>query len=156
MNGSPQPRGDRSHQAFTRGRLPQNSHLPPYRLLADDLRRQILDGHLKPGEQLPPSRALQDQYRIANMTARSAVRILRDEGLVYTTHGRGSFVADPLPARPVPDHTHPHRRDPAPRMPTQEYTELSCRIQEIADRQNTLLRYLRQAGSTDRLHPHLA
>jgi DNA-binding GntR family transcriptional regulator len=122
-------------------------------LIADDLRRQILGGRLKPGEQLPPSRVLEDRYQVANMTARSGVRILRDEGLVYTTHGRGSFVADPLPARPVPDDTHPDSAHPALRMPTREYTELSHRIQEIADRLNTLLRILRQAGSIDRL-PH--
>ncbi|ELP63897.1 hypothetical protein STRTUCAR8_05727 [Streptomyces turgidiscabies Car8] len=31
---------------------------------------------------------------MANMTARSALNVLRDEGLIYTIHGRGSFVAD--------------------------------------------------------------
>jgi GntR family transcriptional regulator len=40
----------------------------PYQLVAEDLRQQILSGRLKPGEQLPPSRALQERYRIADMT----------------------------------------------------------------------------------------
>jgi DNA-binding transcriptional MocR family regulator len=46
------------------------------------------------GKQLQSYRELQERFGIANMTARSALNVLRDEGLVYTIHGRGSFVAD--------------------------------------------------------------
>lgn len=71
--------------------------LPPYQQAAADLRQQILSGQLKPGERLPAVRGLQQQYGIASMTARAALHVLRAEGLVDTVHGRGSFVADPLP-----------------------------------------------------------
>ncbi|MFF3400422.1 GntR family transcriptional regulator [Streptomyces sp. NPDC002659] len=67
---------------------------PPYQHAADELRREIMAGRFKPGEQLPSYRELQERFGIANMTARSALNVLRDEGLVYTIHGRGSFVAD--------------------------------------------------------------
>ncbi|WP_369390431.1 GntR family transcriptional regulator [Streptomyces sp. CG1] len=67
---------------------------PPYQHAADELRREILQGRIKPGEQLPAIRELQERFGVANMTMRSALNLLRDEGLIYTIHGRGSFVAD--------------------------------------------------------------
>lgn len=127
-------------------RLPQSSDRPPYRLLADDLRRQILVGRLGPGDQVPPSRVLGEDYGIADMTARSAVRVLRDEGLVYTEPGRGTFVADPLPA-PAGAASEAAART---HMPTDEYTELSRRVDELADVLDTLLRLFGQAGSLRR------
>jgi DNA-binding FadR family transcriptional regulator len=36
----------------------------------------------------------QERFGVANMTARSALNVLRDERLIYSIHGRGSFVAD--------------------------------------------------------------
>ncbi|MFJ9481165.1 GntR family transcriptional regulator [Streptomyces mirabilis] len=53
-----------------------------------------MQGRIKPGEQMPSIRELQERFGVANMTARSALNVLRDEGLIYTIHGRGSFVAD--------------------------------------------------------------
>ncbi|MFE9028677.1 GntR family transcriptional regulator [Streptomyces iakyrus] len=67
---------------------------PPYQHAADELRREIMAGRYKPGDQLPPYRELQERFGVANMTARSALNVLRDEGLIYTIQGRGSFVAD--------------------------------------------------------------
>ncbi|MFF3908101.1 SCO5717 family growth-regulating ATPase [Streptomyces sp. NPDC001848] len=72
---------------------------PPYQHAADELRRDIKQGRFKPGQQMPSVRELQERFGVANMTARSALNVLRDEGLIYTIHGRGSFVAD------VADHT---------------------------------------------------
>jgi GntR family transcriptional regulator len=80
------------------------------------------------------------------MTARSAVRVLRDEGLVYTEPGRGTFVADPLPA-PAGAASEAAARA---HMPTDEYTELSRRVDELADVLDTLLRLFGQAGSLRR------
>jgi DNA-binding transcriptional regulator YhcF (GntR family)/uncharacterized small protein (DUF1192 family) len=67
---------------------------PPYQHAADAIRREIKAGRFKPGEQLPSYRELQERFGIANMTARSALQVLREEGLVHTIPGRGSFVAD--------------------------------------------------------------
>ncbi|MEW1655865.1 GntR family transcriptional regulator [Streptomyces sp. NPDC093707] len=67
---------------------------PPYQHAADELRREIKAGRYKPGDQLPPYRELQERFGVANMTARSALNVLREEGLIYTIQGRGSFVAD--------------------------------------------------------------
>ncbi|MCX4757830.1 GntR family transcriptional regulator [Kitasatospora purpeofusca] len=66
---------------------------PPYVVIAADLRRQILDGTYAPGARLPTAKDLAAQYKAAVMTVQSAVRLLREEGLVITQHGRGIFVS---------------------------------------------------------------
>ncbi|WAL96538.1 GntR family transcriptional regulator [Streptomyces sp. Je 1-369] len=73
---------------------PTTDARPPYQRVADVLRQEIKSGRLKPGEQMPSHRELQERFEIANMTARSALRVLREEGLVYTVQGRGSYVMD--------------------------------------------------------------
>jgi DNA-binding transcriptional regulator YhcF (GntR family) len=67
---------------------------PPYQQAADVIREEIKSGKLAPGDQLPSHRELQERFGVANMTARSALRVLREEGLIYTVQGRGSYVAD--------------------------------------------------------------
>ncbi|MFD5326098.1 GntR family transcriptional regulator [Streptomyces sp. NPDC127092] len=74
---------------------PSSDTRPPYRRMADVLRDEIERGVLKPGQQLPSHRELQERFEVANMTARSALRVLRDEGLIHTVQGRGSFVLSP-------------------------------------------------------------
>jgi GntR family transcriptional regulator len=65
---------------------------PPSRVIADDLRNKIESGDLAPGDKLPSERELADQYGTARNTAREAVRLLTEAGLVTAEHGRGSFV----------------------------------------------------------------
>ena len=64
----------------------------PYLQVADDLRQAIRAGSIQPGDKLPSTRELMDRYGIANMTVQAALRVLRDEGLIYSQPGRGSFV----------------------------------------------------------------
>ncbi|MET8177442.1 GntR family transcriptional regulator [Streptomyces sp. NPDC005336] len=73
---------------------PTHDARPPYQQAAEAIRSDIKAGRIKPGEQLPSHRELQERFGIANMTARSALRVLREEGLIYTVQGRGSYVAD--------------------------------------------------------------
>ncbi len=63
-----------------------------YQQIADDLRRAIRDGHLGPGEQLPTTAELMAKYEVANMTVQSALRVLREQNLIYSQQGRGTFV----------------------------------------------------------------
>jgi GntR family transcriptional regulator len=65
---------------------------PPSRVIADDLRNKIESGDLAPGDKLPSERELAGQYGTARNTAREAVRLLAEAGLVIAEHGRGSFV----------------------------------------------------------------
>jgi GntR family transcriptional regulator len=70
---------------------------PPSRVIADQLRHQIESGELAPGARLPSERELAAQYGTARNTAREAVRLLSDAGLVIAEHGRGSFVRPDAP-----------------------------------------------------------
>jgi DNA-binding GntR family transcriptional regulator len=65
---------------------------PLYVQLANILRVMIESGQLEPRAPLPSESYLQQEHGVARGTVRSAVRILRDEGLVVTITGRGSFV----------------------------------------------------------------
>jgi GntR family transcriptional regulator len=65
---------------------------PASRLIADTIRRQIESGELPPGAQIPSERDLASTYGTARNTAREAIRILADAGLVITDQGKGSFV----------------------------------------------------------------
>ncbi len=65
---------------------------PPSKTIAEAIRSQIESGELRPGEQLPSERELAAAHGTARNTAREAIRILADSGLVITDHGKGSFV----------------------------------------------------------------
>jgi GntR family transcriptional regulator len=60
--------------------------------LANLLRAMIVSGELGPRAALPSESYLQQQHGVSRGTVRSAVGILRDEGLVVTIGGRGTFV----------------------------------------------------------------
>jgi len=64
----------------------------PSRTIAEAIRNQIESGELPQGAQLPSERDLASTYGTARNTAREAIRILSDAGLVITDHGKGSFV----------------------------------------------------------------
>lgn len=64
----------------------------PSRRVAAVLREAITNGELAPGAKLPSERVLATEYDVARNTAREAVRLLADEGLVTAEHGRGVFV----------------------------------------------------------------
>ncbi|RFU82903.1 GntR family transcriptional regulator [Streptomyces triticagri] len=101
---------------------------PAYRQVADDLRRKIRAGEYQPGARVPSSRDLEKAYDIANMTARSALRVLVDEGLIRTAVGRGNFVADPLPPEPSDVE---QEEGPQEQLHSAEYLELSKQVREL-------------------------
>jgi DNA-binding GntR family transcriptional regulator len=70
---------------------------PVWRQLAAILRRRIRSGELEPRRAIPSEKQLEQQYGVARGTTRKAIALLRDEGLVVTVAGRGTYVADPLP-----------------------------------------------------------
>ena len=63
---------------------------PPWVQLAAILRSRIASGEIT--SLLPGERALQQEFGLAPVTIRKAVRQLREEGLVRTTPGWGTYV----------------------------------------------------------------
>jgi len=68
---------------------------PLYRQIADDLRRRIESGELGRGARIPTEDHLMDSYHASRNTVRGAIRELTTRGLVYTLHGKGTFVSEP-------------------------------------------------------------
>lgn len=65
----------------------------------------LLDrGELNPGDQLPPERALAEQFQVSRASVREALRSLELLGIVETRAGGGTFVRRTVPedlARPL-------------------------------------------------------
>jgi GntR family transcriptional regulator len=70
-----------------------------YKQIADHLRVAIGRERLGPGDQLPSEAQLMAHYGVARMTARNALRLLQDEGLITAEHGRGVYVRARPPVR---------------------------------------------------------
>ena len=68
---------------------------PVYLQLAAILRGQIQRGELAPRQPLPSESYLVGHYGVSRGTARRAVEVLRDEGLVRTIAQRGTSVNEP-------------------------------------------------------------
>jgi DNA-binding GntR family transcriptional regulator len=65
--------------------------------IADELRQQIGDGTLKPGEKLPTEAELADRHGVHRNTVREAMSILVNEGLVISARPKGHFVRERKP-----------------------------------------------------------
>lgn len=78
---------------------------PPYLQAAEALRNAILSGELSPGERLPSANDLRDRFGVSSSTVQNALRVLKQEGLVYSQLGRGSYVSASIDgnAGPVDD-----------------------------------------------------
>jgi GntR family transcriptional regulator len=70
---------------------------PLYVQLAGILRRMITSGELQPRSALPSESYLQQEHGVSRGTVRMAMGVLREEGLVVTIAGRGTFVRVPEP-----------------------------------------------------------
>ncbi|MGX2996077.1 GntR family transcriptional regulator [Streptomyces sp. JNUCC 64] len=64
----------------------------PYMRVRDALLAEIEAGTYGPGDRIPSDAELSAAHGVAPMTARRAVRELREQGVIYTEWGKGSFV----------------------------------------------------------------
>jgi GntR family transcriptional regulator len=64
-----------------------------YAAVADHIAARIAAGELLPGARLPAERDLAAEYSVAVLTARRAVRELRERGLVITLPSLGTYVS---------------------------------------------------------------
>lgn len=65
---------------------------PRYQQVAEELRDQILNGDLGPGDRLPSEPALSTRYDLSRTSVRNAIQQLKEWGLVRSERGRGNYV----------------------------------------------------------------
>lgn len=73
-------------------KLLQNSGIPIYQQIADQLKADILAGKLKEGDYLPSIRGLARDLKISVITTMKAYEQLEAEGLVTASQGKGFYV----------------------------------------------------------------
>jgi GntR family transcriptional regulator len=74
--------------------LNKDSSVPLHVQLANVLREQVIRRELGPNERLPSERELCQQYGISRITVRQALSELAQAGLVYSSVGKGTYVAE--------------------------------------------------------------
>lgn len=77
--------------------IDHESGRPLYVQVADVIAAKIASNELAVDRPIPSEVRLADEFGVARLTARRAVRDLRERGLVYTVQGKGSFVSQPAP-----------------------------------------------------------
>jgi GntR family transcriptional regulator / MocR family aminotransferase len=79
--------------------LPSRGSRQLLRALHSQLRAAIVDGRLKPGLRLPPTREMASIYRVSRNTVVAAYDLLLTEGYLSAQRGAGTFVAAALPRK---------------------------------------------------------
>lgn len=72
---------------------------PKYHQLAALLRQEIQAGTLSPGDRFPTEAELVQRYDTSRNTVRLALDLLRNEGLITSQRGKGTFVRGEPPMR---------------------------------------------------------
>ena len=88
-----------SERAEAGGERPRSMLLAD--MVYDRVRRSILNGEFRPDERLPGENALAGQYEVSRPVIRAALKRLRDEGMVTSRQGSGSFVSAPVAQKPL-------------------------------------------------------
>ena len=73
---------------------PFDDSSPIYLQIADRIRRSVLSGELREGDQVMSTTQYATTHRINPATAAKAMGLLVDEGLIHKRRGIGMFVSD--------------------------------------------------------------
>ena len=75
--------------------IDRNSSVPLNKQVENLIRKNISEGIWLPGSKIPSERKMCTLYGISHITARTAVSTLVSEGILYTSHGKGTYVSEP-------------------------------------------------------------
>lgn len=73
----------------------EQSSVPLYLQIREVLRHRIASGEYQIGARLPSERELAQTYDVSRMTARLALQLLMQDGLIHSRVGKGTFVSQP-------------------------------------------------------------
>lgn len=112
-------------------RLDPSSDRPVYRQIADHLREDILSGVIASGQPIPSEQDLATKYGTARGTVRQAIGVLRNEGLVMSERGRGTFARERPPVRRLGHDRFARRHRKAGKAAFLAETEAAGRVPEV-------------------------
>ena len=72
--------------------ISNDSGLPIYEQIKNQIKAQIVSGDLKADEGLPGMRTLASDLKVSVITTKRAYNDLEQEGYIYSMPGKGSFV----------------------------------------------------------------
>lgn len=72
--------------------ISNDSGLPIYEQIKNQIKAQIVSGDLKEDEALPGMRTLASDLKVSVITTKRAYNDLEQEGYIYSMPGKGSFV----------------------------------------------------------------
>ena len=73
--------------------ISHTSTIPLYEQIQSQIKNQILNGSLKPGEGLPSIRNLAKELKVSIITTKRAYEELEKDGFIETVIGKGTFVS---------------------------------------------------------------
>lgn len=73
--------------------ISNSSPVALYEQIETQIKNQILNGNLKPGEPLPSIRMLAKELKVSIITSKRAYEELEKEGFIETVVGKGTFVS---------------------------------------------------------------
>lgn len=115
------------------GKLDPDDVRPPYKQVADGLRADITSGVISAGHKLPKQEELAHEYGVSVGTVKSGLTVLRDEGLIVSRQGEGSWVRKDASATKQLDETEG--------SPTNG-TEVQALLREVLERLDGIERLL--------------
>ncbi|MBS5948767.1 MAG: GntR family transcriptional regulator [Clostridium sp.] len=74
--------------------ISNSSQVPLYEQIESQIKNQIVNMVLKPGEPLPSIRTLAKELKVSIITTKRAYEELEKEGFIKTVVGKGTFVAE--------------------------------------------------------------
>ena len=72
--------------------ITNNSMIPIYEQIVNQIEQAILNGNLKFEQPLPSVRLLASELKISTLTVKKAYDKLEADGFIKTVHGKGSYV----------------------------------------------------------------
>jgi GntR family transcriptional regulator len=76
-----------------RVKVDRNDTMPLHDQVAAEIRRDIANGDVRPGQRLPPAHDMAAVLGVHSNTVLRALRVLRDEGVLEFRRGRGVTVS---------------------------------------------------------------
>jgi GntR family transcriptional regulator len=123
------------------------SGIPIYVQIMEQIKRQIVAGALRPGDQLPTVRQMATDLRVNFNTIARAYRLLDEAGIISTQHGRGTYILEETATE-----TSTQLRQQALEELIQRYLETAFRLgfplQEVASLFETSLEKWKARGTS--------